>query len=392
MKTENFSRIAAFAFISMTLLGLIGLAPATAQTPESSLSYPKNGEITYANTDSLYLPWTRKEAIIPIWIDFANQHGGTYESVGKSSAPQNWDIIAFQFGNPNKPAILIAAHLHGNEHYGYEVMYSLANWLVSNDTTAKSILESNNIIFVPVVDYRWARTNYNYQPTGIDYHDFKPIGVDLNRNFAPSWISNLTFQDPHQCGGSTPDSEPETQALITAWDKYQPRIFWTLHQGSTRVYTECTTTSTQENATLKQLKNSLPTVASDLNVTGPLFNFVVNTGYGMGYNGYGKGYAIDGAASHGVLGLMSELKKGWNYNDEIRADLNIGETYLQAKTLFIAMTQSTGNTSPSPAPTESVLPVQETVISPVNISLLILVVLVAVSIGLLAYFVMCKYS
>jgi hypothetical protein len=384
--------MAAAVFIAMVLLGLIGLAPATAQTPESSLSYPKNGEITYANTDSLYLPWTRKEAIIPIWIDFANQYGGTYESIGKSSAPQNWDIIAFQFGNPNKPAIMITAHLHGNEHYGYEVMYALANWLASSDTTAKSILENNYIIFVPVVDYRWARTNYDCQSEPYTDTDLNAVGVDLNRNFAPSWISNLTLQDPHQFGGTAPDSEPETQALITAWDKYQPLIFWTLHQGSTRVYSECTATTAQENATLKQLKTVLPTIATNLNVSGSLLKLDVNTAYGMGYHGYGKGYAIDGAASHGVLGLMSELKKGWNYNDEIRADLNNGETFRQAKTLFIAMAQSTVNTLPSSTSTESALPLQETTFSPVNIAITILIVSVAVSVGLLAYFVTCKYS
>ncbi|XHH09260.1 MAG: M14 family zinc carboxypeptidase [Candidatus Bathyarchaeia archaeon] len=392
MKT-NFSRLAALGFILITLLGLISFSPATAQVAESSLSYPKNGEIAYANTDSLYLPWTRKEAIIPIWIDLANQHGGTYESIGKSSASQNWDIIAFQFGTTNKPGIMITAHLHGNEHYGYEVMYALANWLVSNDTTAKSILENNYVIFVPVVDYRWARTNYNYQSGQYDDgSDLNSIGVDLNRNFAPSWTSNLTLQDHNQYGGIAADSEPETQALINAWEKYQPLIFWNLHQGSTRVYTECTTTTAQENATLKKLKNILPTVTSNLNVTGPLFNFIVNTAYGMGYNGYGKGYAIDGAASHGVLGLMSELKTGWNYNDEIRADLNSGETFKQAKVLFIALAQSTGTASPDSNSTESALPKQEATFSPVNIALMVLIVLVAVSIGLAAYFVMGKYS
>lgn len=337
----------AVAFISIALLGSVNVTQIQAQTQQPALSYPKNGEIAYANYNSTFMPWTRKEAIVPLWIDFANQHGGTYESIGKSSSPEKWDIVAFKFGNPAKPAIMINAQVHGNEHYGYEVLYALANWLVSDDPTAKSILENNYVILIPVVDYRWARTNYNYQSVPdpyIDVDDNKSSGVDLNRNFAPSWSSALIEQ---QYSGVAPDSEPEAQALITAWNKYQPRIYWTLDQGSTRVYSEAVATTTQQNADLAQLKTILPEIAQSIGASGSLLNISVKKTFGSCYGGYGKGYVIDGASSHGAAGIISELKMGWGYTDEIRADLNSGETFKQAKAIFIAMAQAVESQSSS---------------------------------------------
>jgi len=168
-------------FTSIVLLSSFCIFQAQAQTSSPSISYPQSGEIAYANYNSSFLPWVSKEDIVPLWIDFADQNGGTYESIGKSSAPEQWDIVAFKFGNPNKPTIMINSYLHGNEQYGYEVLYALAQWLVSDDATAKNILANNYVIFVPVVDYRWARTNYNYQEVTdpfIDIDDNNPAAVD----------------------------------------------------------------------------------------------------------------------------------------------------------------------------------------------------------------------
>jgi hypothetical protein len=216
----------------------------------------------------------------------------------------------------------------------------LANWLVSSDPTAKNILQNTYVILIPVVDYRWARTNYNYQTVPdpyLDIDDNQSSGVDLNRNFSPSWSSDLIEQ---QYSGTAPNSEPESQALIAAWNKFQPKFYWTLNQGSTRVYTEAIGTTGSQNADLNGLKAILPQVAADVGAQGPLLSITVQKAFGNCYGGFGKGYAIDGASSHGVAGLISELKTGWAYTDEVRADLNSGETFKQAKAIFIAMAQT----------------------------------------------------
>ncbi len=339
MQKNFLGQIATVALIFLMLLCSVNITQTHAQTSSQSFNLPENGEISYANYNSSFMPWTRKEAIVPLWIEFADMHGVKYESIGKSSGPENWDIVAFKFGDPSKSAVMVSAQLHGNEHYGYEVLWALANWLVSSDPTAKNILANTYVVLIPVVDYRWARTNYNYQSVPdpyLDIDDNKPSGVDLNRNFSPSWTNESIEQ---QYSGTAPDSEPESQALIAAWNKFHPRFYWTLNQGSTRVYTEAIGTTTQQKTDLKALKAILPQVATDVGASGPLLNITIQTVFGNCYGGYGKGYAIDGASSNGVAGLISELKTGWSYTNDVRADLNSGETFKQAKAVFVAMVQ-----------------------------------------------------
>jgi hypothetical protein len=346
----------ALIFVSLVLLSGVCLFSVQAQTEISTLNYPNDGEITYSNYNSSFMPWTRKEAIVPLWINFTTQNNGTYESIGKSSAPQGWDIVAFKFGNQSKPAIMINSYLHGNEQYGYEVLYALANWLVSNDTAANNLLENNYFVFVPVVDYRWARTNYNYQNVSepyIDVDDNQPSGVDLNRNFSPSW-SNASIEQ--QYSGTAPDSEPESQALINAWNKYQPRIYWTLHHGSTRVYTEAIATTAQQKYDIDNLKTLLPTIAENAGVSNDSFKIYVQTAFGACYGGAGKGFAIDGASSHGALGLITELKTSWIYTDDVLADLNSGDTFKLAKTLLVSMAETLQISPPQEQPTQTPSP------------------------------------
>jgi len=71
-------------FTSIILLSCFCIFQAQAQTSNSNISYPQSGEIAYANYDSSFMPWVNKEDIVPLWIDFANQNGGTYESIGNS--------------------------------------------------------------------------------------------------------------------------------------------------------------------------------------------------------------------------------------------------------------------------------------------------------------------
>ncbi len=361
MHKKHFFKLMAVAFISMAFLSSVSLFPIQAQTNNSNVSYPQNGEIAYATYNSSFIPWTRKEAVIPLWIDFANKNGGAYESIGKSSASQQWDIVAFKFGNPDKPALMVTSYLHGNEQYGYEVLYALAQWLVSNDTAAKNILQNNYVILIPVIDYRWARTNFNYQTVtnpSIDVDDNQASGVDLNRNFAPSWSDALIDQE---YSGTAPDSEPESQALINAWTKYQPRFFWSLHHGSTRIYTEAIATTNQQQDDLDNLQDLLPGVAEEVGISGSMFKIYVQTEFGDCYGGSGKGFVVDGASNHGAVGIFTELKTSWISTIDVQADLKSGSTFKQAKAMFIAMAEtiqssSDGSPEQSDSPSSSTSP------------------------------------
>ena len=130
---------------------------------------------------------------------------------------------------------MIDSYLHGNEFYGYQVIKSLITWLLtSNDADAKRILQNNYVLVVPVVNYRWGRTNYNtpsWMTTNDPGNDGDDCGVNLNRNFGPSWSSSLSYSNTDSYSGVSADSEAESQALINAWNKYNPRIYWNLHQG-----------------------------------------------------------------------------------------------------------------------------------------------------------------
>src|SRR4030067_1366034 len=228
-----------------------------------SLSLPVNGDIKGSNGGSLYQPWDRKESIISKWIALVTQYGGSYESIGTCSV-KGLDIIIFKFGNSNRSALLIDAHLHGNEFYGHETLYAFVKWLLSsNDTDALRILANNHVLVVPCLNYRFGRTNYTVRGTTQDPGDGDPIGVNINRNFANTWSSSLRTVNNDSNSGDHADSENETKALISAWTKYNVRVYYNLHQGS-NTSTSVASTSAQAIADVNKIKSIAPTIASRL--------------------------------------------------------------------------------------------------------------------------------
>ena len=145
MKTNKSRSIA----IIISLLILIANFAIINYTSAETLSLPKNGDI-YHRSDE-WGPFDRKDSVVQMWIDLADNNGGTYESIGKSSTgelnSEQWDIVLFKFGNPNGGKVMVDAHLHGNEYYGHEVLYNMLVWvLTSNDDYANRILENNRTI------------------------------------------------------------------------------------------------------------------------------------------------------------------------------------------------------------------------------------------------------
>jgi predicted deacylase len=302
-----------------------------------ALLYPSRGQIAYGSTSSRYMPWTRKEAIVPAFMSLADRYGGTYESIGTGSSSYGWDIILFKFGNPNGGPIMIDCFIHGNEFYTYEVIYSLMNWLLtSGDADAERILENNYVLVVPVVNYRWGRTNYN-SPSWMTARDPSmdggKCGVNLNRNFDPKWSSSLSHSNTDSYSGISANSEKEAQALINAWTLYEPRVYWNLHQGMSPK-TWCKAVGTQARSDADEIRSLLPSIQSSIGVTGTKWTFSISSTSGGGLS-YGK------SASMGIASFMTEIMSGWDNSANKRADLDGGNTFKQVKALFIAMCRAT---------------------------------------------------
>jgi len=325
--------------VTFIVLALLMLSSLTSSVFASTLSYPTEGEIPEGAGGSLWNAWDAKEDAVPYFMSLADSYGGSYESIGNSSGDNDWDIVLFKFGNPNGGTVMIESYLHGNEYYGYQVLKSLITWLVtSNDSYAKRILANNYVLVVPVANYRWGRTNYNVPEwmTTIDpAKDGDNCGVNLNRNFAPSWDINLSISDGDDYSGVSADCEVECQALINAWDTYNPLIYWSLHQGI-GPYTRCAAKCNQAITVASKVKSLLPEIQTRLGIVeGWSFNV---------YNSTGRGYSRDGAASRGSVGFITEVMSGWDATESKKADLESGETFNQMKTMFIAMCQAVDGT------------------------------------------------
>ena len=317
--------------------------PAQAAAQPTALSYPYSGQIDYGSTSSSYMPWAQKEAAVPAFMSLSNDYGGTYESIGKSSSPNNWDIIMFKLGNPNGGTVMIDSLMHGNEFYTYEVLHSLVSWLLtSGDADAKRILQNNQLLVIPCVDYRWGRTNYNipsWMTADDPAMDGDECGVNLNRNFSPGWPSSLSRSNSDSYSGTVADSEKESQAVIYAWNTYQPRIYWNLHSGAgPTTWAAAATTQAKEDA--NKVRSLLPEIQQNLGITS---GWTFSVGEGLG-----GGMAMDGAAKAGSAGFLTEVMSGWDNSASKRTSLTSGSTFKQAKAMLIAMCRAVENPESPP--------------------------------------------
>ncbi|MDH7564234.1 MAG: M14 family zinc carboxypeptidase [Candidatus Bathyarchaeota archaeon] len=205
----------------------------------------------------------------------------TYETVGKTV--QNKDIILFKIGNPSGGKILIDGAMHGAENLGSELLYYYARWLLtSSDPLATQILSNNYMLLIPALNvdkYGNARKNAN--------------GVDLNRNFATNWqYGGSSDPSSDYYRGTAPLSEPESQALVQAFQSWKPAFYINLHRGGSVLYG-----STYCNSTYYSLLHSkIKTLANQRQV--PYYSFQSIAG---------AGFAMSDAAKAGSTGFLLEL-------------------------------------------------------------------------------------
>jgi len=256
------------------------------------LNYPDaTGEVFYGSTQSAYMPWTLKEEVIPRWITLAETYNGTngynayYEKIGNSSSQNNWDEILFKFGNASGTPILIDSFLHGNEYYGEELNFALMTWILNSTSTEAQFIRNNcHILNIPEVNYRWGRTNYNVPAfmTTNDPGDGRECGVNLNRNFSPTWLISLSDNNTDANSGVSADSENESKALHNAWNTYHPLIYWNLHQGANPPFSDG-----RANSALAVSMNE--NINSNITTTQATFNVVSGWAYYNGtYSGIGE--------------------------------------------------------------------------------------------------------
>jgi hypothetical protein len=145
----------------------------------------------------------------------------------------------------SRPATLYAATHHAREWISTEVDRRLLNWYVdkwrAKDTAVRQLLADNELWFVLVhnpdgyqytfdVERLWRKNLRDNDGNGtIDNND----GVDPNRNYAEHWryddegSSSLFPSQTYR--GPAPESEPETKAMVSLFDKVRFRFAISYH-------------------------------------------------------------------------------------------------------------------------------------------------------------------
>jgi predicted deacylase len=127
-------------------------------------------------------------------------------------------INAYFFGNGGS-TVLYTGAIHGNE---ISASYILGDWIDDLEANAKSIPANRQIVIVPTVNpdgmAAGSRNNAN--------------NVNLNRNFATNdWKQDIndTNGAVKNGGGTSPMSEPETQAIANLSSQLRPRLVLSYH-------------------------------------------------------------------------------------------------------------------------------------------------------------------
>ena len=201
----------------------------------------EGNKLSYHTIPQIYSDLTALETRFPTKI--------THESIGKTVGGK--DILLWKIGNPDGGRVMFS-NVHSNEKTGTEIYLMYAHWLLENKEPGVSdrILKRNYTLLAPTINVdQQGRGNKN--------------NVNLNRNFPKSWRTDCTIlgtPDPTtgQCPtgqeniygycyksgcacawsdrpdlehyrGIGPGSEPETQAMLSALQKWKPKFFLDYH-------------------------------------------------------------------------------------------------------------------------------------------------------------------
>ncbi|MDN5274101.1 MAG: peptidase carboxypeptidase [Candidatus Saccharibacteria bacterium] len=141
----------------------------------------------------------------------------TVGAIGYSSKGR--PINAYYFGS-GPTTVLYTGAIHGNEVSTRSLLYS---WVDELEANARSIPAGKSAVIVPQINpdgvASGSRTNGH--------------NIDLNRNFATSdWQTDITDVNNQPFpggGGSSPMSEPETQAIAALASRLRPALILSYH-------------------------------------------------------------------------------------------------------------------------------------------------------------------
>ena len=178
-----------------------------------------------------------------------SKHNITVQSIGTSVLGKNIYAILVE-NNINYKWAIITAGIHAREHLSCDLVIMIINKYIKQTANYKY-----NIAFVPLVNPDGATLctsgveNLSVKQAqklidingGGDFSLFKANanGVDLNNNFDANWNKQFTNKkQPSSQGyyGETPNSEPETQALVSFTEKIQPFITISYHLKGEEIY------------------------------------------------------------------------------------------------------------------------------------------------------------
>jgi hypothetical protein len=182
-------------------------------------------------------------------IDLAAANPGILDLETIGTTVQGRDILALRLTNEalggDKPAVLYSSTIHAREWISTEVNRRLLEWFIKGWREEKpdvvNILNTEELWFVLVqnpdgyqytfdVDRLWRKNLHDNDGDGeITSLD----GVDLNRNFPEHWNyddegSGTIFSD-ETYRGTSPGSEPETQAMIGLIEDIHPVFHISYH-------------------------------------------------------------------------------------------------------------------------------------------------------------------
>jgi predicted deacylase len=131
-------------------------------------------------------------------------------------------INAFVFGSGSK-TVLYTGAIHGNEQSSRLLMNA---WINELDVNARSIPAGTRIVVIPSVNPDGVAANSRYNA----------VNVDLNRNYDTSdWQKDTQTVNGDPLpggGGSSPGSEPETQALMAYTQELAPSLTMSYHSSA----------------------------------------------------------------------------------------------------------------------------------------------------------------
>jgi carboxypeptidase T len=230
------------------------LGPSTQRAPDPRYYNPERAEAKARQLAKDYPEWAR------------------FEEIGKTLKNRNLVAVAITAPNPTgapRPAVIFDALHHAREIITPDVALDLAEGLLKDAKSGKpetrALLEQFTVWVVPMVNPDGS--NIVWTSDSMWRKNARPVngtvrGVDINRNYAYQWgacdgSSGNPTSETYR--GTSPASEPETQALAKLGERIRPVGGITFHSyGELVLYPYgCEDKFTPENALMERLGHDI---------------------------------------------------------------------------------------------------------------------------------------